>query len=183
MMSNKSNKELILGLKHGDKTAFKELFENYHHKIFNFCKSILGLHSQAEEITQEVFIAVWHNRQKLDENGSFSSYIFAITRNQINNYISKTLYQQRFIEYITNQGEKSQIFTENQVLFNELKSILNKIIEKLPPKRKRIFLLSREEGLTYRQISEKLNISENTVDTQMRKALEFIKESIPREYQ
>ncbi len=181
-MTNSNEKNYIVGLKHDDINAFEKLFNNYQHKIYNFSKSLLGSQIQAEEITQEVFIALWNNRHKLDENGSFSSYIFKITRNQVNNYISKSLHKKIFLDYFEKNEEKPQTFTENEVLFNELKIILERSIEKLPPKRKNIYRLNREDGLTYKQIAEQLNISENTVDTQMRKAIEFIKDTILEEY-
>ena len=162
-------------LKRGDITAYNSLFEAYHKKIFNFSYSILHSFGVAEDITQEVFIAIWQNRQSINSNTSFSSYIFTIAKNKMNDYFRKKVNQAAYMEYVVNQKENFQFITEQEIDFRELKSILDSIIDQLPPKRKEIFLLNRFQGLTYKEIAEKLQISENTVDTQMRKALEFLR--------
>lgn len=175
-------KILIRQLKKGKVSAFDLIFRNYNQKVFNFCVQMLNKKPDAEEVTQEVFIALWQNREKIDINTSLSTYIFSIARNKIYNIYRKSFYVQEYIEHLNNTDRKFELLTEDQVLYNELKMFLDKTIDELPPKRKEVFKLSRFEGLTYKEIADRMQISENTVDVQIRKALGFLKNAFENFY-
>lgn len=164
---------LIKKLNKGNINAFDELFKIYSGKVFNFTRYFTLSIEEAEEITQEVFIAVWENRKKIDAEISFSSYLFGIAKNKIFNLIRKKHY---YYQYIKKNENNEEINGEEELLNRELQRLINECIESLPPKRKEIFKLSREEGLTYKEIAKKLNISENTVDVQIRRSLKQIQE-------
>jgi len=165
---------LVKKLNKGSINAFDELFKIYSGKIFNFTRFFLKSIEEAEEITQEVFVAVWENRSKIDPKKSFSSYIFGIAKNKIFNLIRQKVH---YIQFIEKNSEENEIINDEKNFLNkELQNLINECIENLPPKRKEIFKLSREEGLTYKEIAEKLNISENTVDVQIRKSLKQLQE-------
>ncbi len=181
-MRQPENEHLVKQLKKGDVSSFNLIFKNYNQKVYNFCLQLLKNKNEAEEITQEVFIALWQNRDKIDTKSSIVAYILAIARNQIYKVFRKSLYKQAYIENLINSQSKMDFITEDQVMYNELNSFLNISIEKLPPKRREVFILSRMEGLTYKEIAQKLNIAENTVDVQIRKALDFIKDSFKNNY-
>ena len=103
-------------------------------------------------MTQEVFIALWQNREKININSSISTYIYSIARNQIYNIYRKAFYIQSYLASLFNGNEITNI-TEDQVYYHELKEIIEKAVENLPPKRKEVFKLSRIEGLTYKNKS------------------------------
>lgn len=174
--------KLVRQLKKGDVTSFNMIFKNYNQKVYNFCLHLLKNNKDAEEVTQEVFVALWQNREKINVKTSFSAYIYGIARNNIFNIYRKSFYLQAYTEYLASSDKSMEFVTEDQVIFNELNVFLNNTIEKLPPKRKEVFMLSRNEGLTYREIAARLKISENTVDVQIRKALEFIKNTFDSVY-
>lgn len=172
MISDKT-RYLIKKLNEGNISAFNELFKIYSGKVFNFTRFFTLSTEEAEEITQEVFITVWENREKIDAEMSFSAYIFGIAKHKIFNLIRKKYYYNQYLEKSKNNNE---INGEDEILNHELQKLINECIESLPPKRKEIFKLSREEGLTYKEIAKKLNISENTVDVQIRKSLKQLQE-------
>jgi RNA polymerase sigma-70 factor (ECF subfamily) len=93
--------------------------------------------------------------------------------------MKKLVYRKAYIEQLNN-NRKFDFNTEEIIYFNDLAALLEKLINKLPPRRKEIFLLSRMDGLTYIEIAKKLDITENTVDTQIRKALDFLRQKLNR---
>jgi RNA polymerase sigma-70 factor (ECF subfamily) len=138
---------------------------------------------EAEEIAQEVFVRVWLRRFDLKEDLSFSSYIFMIAKNALIDLIRK---KQKETDFYKNNPPSMDMYTapsDDSMEYNELAAIIDRSIDDLPQKRKQIYLLSRDEGLTYKQISEKLNISIKTVETHMRLALQQLKSSVRNNYE
>lgn len=171
---------LISQLNESSTEAFDRLFQKYHKHIFNFCKRILYSKIEAEEIVQSVFLALWENRAVVDPNKSFEKYIFSLTRYQVIDLIRKKLCRQTFAAQLIVQEAASDWQTEEQLYFKELYELLQSLIQQLPERRREIFLLSRRNGISYKEIALQLNISENTVDTQIRRALEFLRAGIDR---
>lgn len=174
-MDHSVDKHIIARLKSGNVEAFRSIFNMFSTRIFYFCNKLLPTKEEAEDIMQKTFMALWEQRELLDENKDILKYLYSIARNNTYQAFRKHLAIQDSISEQNNINKLSQNNTEEQIDFSETQNIIFKIIEKLPPKRKEIFKLSRIEGLTYREIAAKLNISENTVDTQMRKSLEFLR--------
>ena len=181
MLSTETRK-LVKKLRKGNVSAFDLIFKIYNQKVYNFCLKLLKKQEDAEEVTQEVFIALWENREKIELNTSLSSYIYRIARNKIYNIYRKSFYVQAYLEYMNAKGKKLESFTEDEILYNELNRFLNVTIDALPPRRKEVFELSRLEGLTYKEIAQRMKISENTVDVQIRKALGFLRNAFKNYY-
>lgn len=176
--SNKVEKILVREIKEGDHDSFKEIYYKYSEKVYLFTVRYISNTEDAEEIVQEVFSRIWEYRNNLDENRSFNGYILTITKNIIFNQNRKKVNFEIYARYIINylQGISNQ--TENQVIYENVKSLINKEIDNFPPKRKQVFNLSRDEGLSYNEIAQKLSISEKTVETHLRLALKRLKKVI-----
>jgi RNA polymerase sigma-70 factor (ECF subfamily) len=168
-------KALVIGIKQSNVKAFEEIFSLYHKRIYNFCLKLLPSANDAEEAVQKVFIALWEQRHQLDENKSFSAYIYSIARYTAYQDFKRLAYQKATFEQLENKAINFHDTEKDEVLFEELSQALNNIIDHLPSKRRQIFRLSRFYSLTYLDIANKLSISENTVDTQIRRALDFIR--------
>lgn len=181
-MESVSNKKTIKQLIKGDIHAFDKIFNEYNQKVYNFCKQLLTSEQDAREVTQEVFIALWQNRTKINPESSLSAYIFGIARNQIYNIYRKSVHIQAYLDYLQNNDRQFDFATDDQVMFRELDNFVTQAIEELPPRRKEIFKLSRFEGLTYKEIAIRLNISENTVDVQIRKSLGYLRKVLKVQY-
>jgi RNA polymerase sigma-70 factor (ECF subfamily) len=169
---------LINRLKQDDEKAFNILFYQHHAKVYNLAKRFLPYKEDAEEIVQIVFIALWENRQKIDENQSLSGYILSIAHHWIYNTIKKNIYRQGYMEHLQQQNISLEYVTEDIVQYNELNALVDKLTNDLPPKRREIFKLSRDEGLSYREIAHQLSITESTVNTQITKALDYVRKNI-----
>lgn len=174
-MAKLDEKELVLLLKKSDIKAFDLLFSGYHKKVLHFCFNVIGSKEDAEEIGQIAFLAIWENRNDIDADKSFETYLFSIVRHHVCNALKRKTYRRAFLERLDNPLFDYDYNTENQVYYNDLNNLFQKLVDTLPPRRKEIFLLNRHSGLTYKQIALALNITENTVDTQIRNALNYIR--------
>jgi RNA polymerase sigma-70 factor (ECF subfamily) len=179
-MAAKEDIILVNHLRLGNPKSFEKLFLKYHRKVYYFCYSILKNREDCEGLVQNIFSDIWENRERLDSTRSFYGYLFRIARNKIYNHLRKNLNEQVYREYIINSNNSSNNKTEADLDLSELSNIIEETISRLPPRRKEIFMLSRSEGLTYREIGKKLNISENTVDTQIRNALDLIRQELKK---
>ena len=159
----------------GDKKAFDTIFMEYHRKIFFFCMKYFYSREESEGIVQEVFIKVWLNRKNIDPNKNFELYLFKITKHHVLNDLRKKLNARTGHEDYHRHLQDSDNMVENEVMYRELESLFYDSIKNLPPKRKEIFVLSKIEGLSYREIAEKLNISVKTVETHMQLALDYLR--------
>ncbi len=169
---------LVGKLKQDDTNAFDKLYNRYHGRIYRLALQFLPCHEDAEEILQLVFVALWENRYKIDEQQSFESYIFSIARHNIYKALRKAVYRQGYIEHLKHNHDDFSFITEDVVMFNELETVVHGIVEKLPPKRREIIRLHREEGLSYNEIAERLSITNSTINTQLTKAVNFIRQHI-----
>ena len=166
---------LVSKLSIGDIHAFESIYKLYQQRIFNFCLKLLPSIDDAREATQKVFIAIWEQKAMLDPEKSFTAYIYSIARYTAYHDFKNLVYRNAAFEQITTDINIFSEAEKDEVLFKEMTEIINRLIDQLPPQRGMIFRLSRFYQLTYRTIAEKLNITENTVDTQIRRALDYIR--------
>jgi RNA polymerase sigma-70 factor, ECF subfamily len=177
------DKILVVRVKNDDQMAFQQLFEKYAERIYYFSMRYIKNKEEAEEIAQEVFVRVWLRRHDLKEELSFCSYIFMIAKNALIDTIRRKQKETIFQDNIKPNTELYSSSSNDSMEYKELSTLIDKSISELPLKRKQIYQLSRDEGLTYKQIAEKLNISIKTVETHMRLALQQLKKSVNENYE
>lgn len=170
-----NNKLLVTELIEGNEKAFNELFNTYCNDVYAYSLSMLKNQVLAEEIVQDVFLNIWLYRDRLNPDLSFKSYVFTITRNLTFNLISKVANSHKLKEEVFYASQKSYSPIEDIIAEADYDAIKNKAIEQLPPKRRLIFEMSRNEEMSYEEISKELNISVSTVKGQMSKALAEIR--------
>lgn len=169
------NRKWVRALKNDERATFNFLFDKYYSRLYYFSNRYLNMTSEAEEVVQDVFLKLWLNKDTLDENLSIQSYLFTIVKNSVLNIIRKRTSRRNY--------EQNELFTSTayaaespiDVEFLELSKILQDAINTLPSKRKEVFLLSRYEELTNKEIAEKLGISIKTVEAQITAALKQLK--------
>lgn len=128
-------------------------------------------------MVQDVFMKVWEARNHIDPIQSFNGYIFRITKNAALNKLRKRVGEPDSFASVKDDSSALNI-TEQDVLFGEMKDLVDAAIEGLPPKRQEVFRLSRYEGLSNKEIAERLGISVNTIEGQMRKAIKYLRSYI-----
>lgn len=171
--------ELLTRLKNGDIKAFDRIYELYSHKLYSFVFKILKNESEAADIVQEVFVKIWESRDKLGDYQLLNSYIFTIAYNFSISLIRKRISSNKYLERLKNS---SILVTApaciNEIEFKELNIQVEELISNLPDRQKQVFLLHRENGLSYAEIAEQLGISKNTVENHMVKALRYLRENM-----
>jgi RNA polymerase sigma-70 factor (ECF subfamily) len=178
--TDETDNELWEGVKADSKQAFEMLFNRYYDTLCLYANSFLNNHSTSEEITTQVFYKLWQNRDRILINYAIKPYLFRCIFNACSDFLeqNKTAKQYKFVE-IDNQI-LDLIDPDENYIFEYLEGVevekdVMKAIDTLPKQCKEIFCLSRFELMTYNQISERLNISVNTVKTQICRALDSLR--------
>ena len=170
-----SEQLLVSELKNGNEKAFRKLYDFYYQDIYGYSISLLKSKELAEENVQDVFLKIWLRRETLNLEQSFKSFLFTIARNQAFNLLNKAANDVLLKEEVFYNSEKSHAEGDFSIREEDCKKLKKQAIKQLPPKRKRIFKMSRKQGKTYEEIGEELGISVNTVKNQMSKALESMR--------
>lgn len=170
-----TEKELLKKLKEGDSFAFEVLFYKYRNKVKGFAKKMIPSQIDPEEIVQEVFVKLWLKKEIINPEKDLQSYLFSIAKNLVLDHLKSAVSRKL---YFVGEHFQHDLLLEDgldaTILENPEEKLLC-LIEQLPERRKEIFCLNRFEGLSYKKIAERLNISENTVDSQIRNALAFLR--------
>ncbi|MDR1623828.1 MAG: RNA polymerase sigma-70 factor [Tannerellaceae bacterium] len=176
-----TEKDTLLKLRDGSPEAFEKLFHAYGGKLYNFILKISsGDVYLAEEMVQNTFVRVWETRAFLNPDKSFISYLCTIARNKLVNEYEHRTVEYIYREYVQTFHPATENSTEKETDRNLLEELIDRLIEKLPPARKQVFILSRKEMLSTKEIAERLRISESTVQTQLSKAVSFMKEHLAK---
>ncbi len=166
---------LIQHLQKGDEHAYAYLMDKYYQRLCVYAKSLCHDIYLAEDIVQNIFLAVWERRKKLKDIYPIKSYLYQCVCNEfINQYRKKSNLLALEKEYMTTLN--TIIKEEDSNNLAQLITLVEEEIQNLPPKCKVIFTLAKMEGLTYTEIAEHLNISFRTVENQISKAFTLIRE-------
>ena len=173
--------ETISMLQKGDLRAFDKLYHFYSPKLYRFAFSLLKNNEDAEGIVQEVFLILWKKRNTIDSTKSFKSYLFTISHNLIIDQLRKRLKEKDYQAYLEKYFYLGATTPEQATDYNILKSQVDRAVEELPDKRKQIYRLSREDGLSHKEISKQLNISRKTVENQITLSLKYLRDRLGTE--
>lgn len=173
-----NNEKLINRFIDGDKTAINDLYTEYSPRLYRFAMAYLKSESEVLDIVQEVFVNVWVNRNKLKKDSNLDAYLFTVAKNTIVSVFRKKLSEKDYLEHLKNKTITNSIDTESQFNYNQLSDKLNDLVEQLPPQRKKIYQLSKEQGLANKTIAAELGISVKTVEDHLSKASKFIKKNL-----
>lgn len=174
------NAQLLALLHKGDSLAFDALFRLYHNKILVFATHYVGREADAKDITQEVLYTIWERRDQITH---INGYIFRVARNACLDYLQKKkqllsldddyVQKQAWIQYVSLTDD-----TAASVIEKELEAQIEKSIDQLPEKCRRVFILSRIEGYQQSEIANKMDISLKTVEAHMTKALKHLRKQL-----
>ncbi|RIH67076.1 RNA polymerase sigma-70 factor [Mariniphaga sediminis] len=177
MNSEESIYKMIRGLIDDDKKSFDDLYFYYYPKLYAFSKTFLKVEDDINDILQEVFIKTWDNRKKIKDVETFNAWIFTITKNSVVTYFREKIRQKDFESRVRKMAVGELVFNDS-LEYKDLKERVDQLVEQLPEKRKMIFKLSREKGLSNREIAKKLEISIKTVEDHMLYSLRFLRNNL-----
>lgn len=168
-------------IKDGDIKTFEEVFRQYYTSLYMYAFSIIGKKDASEEIVQELFYVLWKDRETLNVIRSLKNYLYGAVRNQALQYCEHLSVQDRHRERVlSSRSEIREDTPLEQLEYKELENIVNKTLGKLPDRRLRIFRMHRQEGRKYKEIAELLSISVKTVEAEMTKTYQILRQEIEK---
>lgn len=165
----------LSGLISGEMTCFEKVYSCYKDRIYYYALKLTKSEELAEEVVQDVFVKIWTSRKRIDTQYNFSSFVFRVAHNHAINILKRIAYEKMAKERLSKTAVSTATDTEDTVIYKEYMGIITDAIERLPPKRKNIFNLSRTDGVSHDEIALQMGISKNTVKSQLVKATKFIK--------
>lgn len=179
-LSSHEEIELLVRLTLQDAEAFSQLYNMYVKKIYAYALGILKSPALAEDITQDTFVKLWEHAATIQTDRSVQAFLFTIARNLSLNVIKQasreTWISDEIFTHVIYEQEDGLQYTERK----QTGEFIEMAVNQLPPKRKAIYELCREDGYSYKQAAEKLGIKDSTVNSQMVKALKTIKDFMVR---
>ncbi len=170
-------KILLKHLKKGKTTAYTHIVELYYEQLCNYAKNLARDDFQSEDIVQNVIVRIWQQREKLNSNITIKNYLFRSVYNEFIDQYRKstaiTALEKKYIEGLDTVLDEDDCDKSERIM-----ALVMKTIEQLPEKCKETFLLNKKEGLTYVEIAELQNVSVNTVEKQMSKAIRIVREKL-----
>lgn len=170
--------ELIELVKADDKDAFTEIYNRFHGLLYLYACKITRDDDLAEDLVQELFINIWDKRQALNFTSSISSYLYSSIRYKFFDLVDKQKVRADYLHTMQFLLDHHAYDTDNYIAEKELSATIEKAISELPDKMRIIFLLSRKNNLSNKEIATELNIAEKTVKNQLSIALKSIKSQI-----
>ncbi len=173
-----TDEQLIISLRKGDAGAFTEIYERYWNKLLVYTMRVIRQQHDAEDIVQELFVSIWRRREVLDIEHALSTYLYNSVRYLAFRYIEKNStysdYLQRLAARIAGE-EANASGIEAEIFGRELQGQIDQLIRQLPEKMQEVFILSRQHHLSYKEIADRLSISEETVRKQIYKSLQILR--------
>lgn len=163
--------------------TFIDVYKAYHERLINFASGLVETKEDAENIVQDVFLNLWEKKELLLQVENVSSYLYKIVRNQCIDHLKHKLLQEKYVDNMQASYERELYYKlqsadalEDAYSFNEhVEKTITEAVEALPHRCREIFIMSRYEGLKYKEISERLSLSVNTIETQMSIALKKLR--------
>jgi len=162
-----------------DENSFREIYNLYWEKVFSVCYSNLGETEAAKGMVQEIFKSLWERKEELEITQSVERYLVRSAKFKVFEFIRNKKIREQHLENIIASQTTSINYTENEVMVRSLSERISTLIESLPAQCRRVFKMSREQGLSNKEIASDLLISERAVEYHISKAVTSLKSSLP----
>lgn len=173
--SKYSDMELADMLREENHDAFAEIYQRFHSLLYIHAFRRLDDQEATNDLLQDIFIQLWEKRNVLMLHGSLSAYLYSSVRNKIiNQYVHKKV-EGKYLSSLGDYFEEDHRYADFRVRENQLKSLIESEIAALPETERLIFHMSRNENLSYREIAEKLDLTEEAVKSKMKRTLKVLR--------
>ncbi len=173
-----SDEYLLKEVAKGDVMAFKLIYEHYQHQLYGFLFNLTKSPVYSEDLLQDIFMKIWEERSRLTEIRDFKAYLFTMVKYRALNSLKRISVETLLKQSLSAKPGRDENSTEAIVYYNELKRKIDLLIRQLPPQQRKVYKMSREEGLKQEEISSRLNISVGTVKKHLALSLNYIKDSL-----
>lgn len=171
---------ILKQLSNGSQQAFRRLYDLHGSSLYQLAYYILKDEKRAEEIVQDTFLQLWNNRSKLLLEKEIKTYLYVICRNASFNKLKQYRREQQLFTPLSDEHRDSEVYQQDDIGAQELTEVIEQILCKLPDRQHLIFRLCRLEGLSHKEIAERLAISIQTVKNQMVSAQRFVTDELQR---
>ncbi len=172
------HEHIIVALTQGDTRALGQVYDLYSAALLSKILRMVKDTDAAEEILQDVFLKVWNNRERINVDQSFKSWIYAIAINTIYDYYRKLSRDARLQQELINHFADLYQSTDDDFIYEQRRELLEQALQQLPPQRLAVFKLCKLEGKSYQEAAQELGISPSTVSNQLVQATKFLKNYI-----
>lgn len=173
----------LIALKNGSDKAFEAIYNRYVGKLYNFIMTIShGDRYMAEEVVQSTFVRLWETRDRINVEKSILFYLSTISKNILFNKYQRQTIEFLYQKLMIDEQKEYHNQTENEIDRKWLEDFVDELIDKLPPARKKIFILRKKDDFSTKEIAEMMNISVSTVETQLSLAMKFMKTEFEKNY-
>jgi len=172
--------KLIKSNRYEQEKTFELIFRRYYVRLCGFANKFIGNTAESEEIVQEAFLNIWKKRDQINFDDDIRPYLFKSVQNLCFNFLEHKKVADNYYSVIEEvyKNQKADYQTYESVLYHELQTKVDEAISSLPARCKEIFQLSRNEGMKYHEIAQKLGISVKTVETDMSRALQSLRKEL-----
>ncbi len=171
-----NEQELLHRVAQGDESAFRAFFDHYTPQLFTFVEKLTKSKADAEEIVQDTFIKIWTHREMLPGIEKPGHYLYVIARNKALDNIRKAARDQRLLDQVwANISTAADNTLENELRSREYYQLIDQALRRLPEQKQRVFQLSRMEGLSHLEISQRLGLSKSRVNNILVESLKHVK--------
>lgn len=170
---------------HGDvfQQLFQELFREHEHKLYAFVVKVLRSDAQAKDIVQDVFLKLWTIREQLHEIENMDAFLYRLTENKVYDYLRAAATREKTRLELWRRLQAAGHDTPDHLEAREYHALIQQAIQQLPPQRKTIYLLSKQEGMKQQQIAEELQLSPHTVRNHLAEAFKSIRNYVRKNLQ
>lgn len=176
----KNDEELLKTMTRGEEKAFEAIYRLYGPAIHRFVLRYVHSAPFAEDITQEVFMKVWQNRERLIDVKSFKSYLYTTARNHTINSLKAAFRSKTGTFDVLTSFFNQRNDTEEELLQKEYRQFLKKILDRLPSRTREVFMLCREEGKSYKEAAATLGVSKNAIKNHMVLSMKALKPAVEK---
>lgn len=181
MMEVNRESEYMEKLGQGDHKSFDALFMLYHPRVKNFLKGFIKDEEEACDMAQDIFFKVWTNRESISKVSSLKAYLYRMARNMVYDYYEHSLVKESYEQKQQLSSTYADLIEED-LYAQELSILIDIAIEQMPEQRRRIFKMSRKDGLSNDEISQRLQINKRTVENHITQALADLREVVRRAF-
>jgi len=177
-MSNYStftDQKLAELLRIGDHMAFTEIYNRFFGLLYIHAVRRLNDEDEASDLIQELFTSIWDKRNSFLLSGSLSSYLYTSIRNRMLNNFEHKKVADKYIESLAGYEDLDYTYADHKIRERDLRKLIEKEIDHLPEPMRQIFLMSRMEHLSHKEIAEKLDVSEQAVKSHVKRALKILR--------
>jgi RNA polymerase sigma-70 factor (family 1) len=159
---------------------FSEIFRQHEHKLYTLALKLTKSDQLAKDIIQDVFLKLWDQRNLISSIINIEAWLYRVTENKIIDFLRKASADNRLKEKIWDQLQQIVNESEQYLAAKEYNQIILKAIDQLPPQRKLIYQLNKENGMNYREIADELHLSKHTVKNQLSTAVQSVRNFLAR---